>query len=269
MIPYSNYHTHTRYDDGENTPEEMILAAIERGMPSLGFSGHSNTVFDQTYCMTRDRVHLYIKEMPQLKEKYAGRINNLKGIEQDYYGDAPSYEYDYIIGSCHYIATPGGFSPVDDNESDFVKCVETYYRGDYAAYARDYYSMAEDVKRKTGCLIVGHFDLMNKFNDGDRHFDSRGGKYLSYAYEAARSLCRQDAVFEINTGVVWKKYRSGFYPDEPILRAIREAGGRITLSSDSHDAASLCCYFDEAAQLARACGFREYYDIFSDSMLPL
>lgn len=36
-----NLHTHTTFCDGTNTAEEMIQAARELGMDSLGFSGHS------------------------------------------------------------------------------------------------------------------------------------------------------------------------------------------------------------------------------------
>lgn len=37
-----NLHTHTRYGDGKNTPEEMVLGAIPGpGVPALGFSEHS------------------------------------------------------------------------------------------------------------------------------------------------------------------------------------------------------------------------------------
>ena len=39
MIP-SNYHTHTCFCDGKNTPEEMVLEAIRLGCPEIGFSGH-------------------------------------------------------------------------------------------------------------------------------------------------------------------------------------------------------------------------------------
>ncbi len=39
---HSNYHTHTTFCDGENSPEEMVLAAIDAGLPELGFSGHSH-----------------------------------------------------------------------------------------------------------------------------------------------------------------------------------------------------------------------------------
>ena len=37
----SNYHTHTVFSDGANTPEEMVLAAIDLGLESIGFSDHS------------------------------------------------------------------------------------------------------------------------------------------------------------------------------------------------------------------------------------
>ena len=41
-----NYHTHTDFCDGQNTPEEMAEAAAKKGFPALGFSGHSYTDFD-------------------------------------------------------------------------------------------------------------------------------------------------------------------------------------------------------------------------------
>ena len=34
-------HTHTTYCDGQHTTEEMVLAAINKGMKRIGFSGHS------------------------------------------------------------------------------------------------------------------------------------------------------------------------------------------------------------------------------------
>ena len=34
-----NYHTHTDFCDGQNTPEEMAEAAAKKGFIALGFSG--------------------------------------------------------------------------------------------------------------------------------------------------------------------------------------------------------------------------------------
>lgn len=31
-----NYHTHTKFCDGENTPEELVLYAIDKGFDAIG-----------------------------------------------------------------------------------------------------------------------------------------------------------------------------------------------------------------------------------------
>ena len=42
----SNYHTHTTFCDGRDTPEAMVEAAVERGFDVLGFSSHSDMLRD-------------------------------------------------------------------------------------------------------------------------------------------------------------------------------------------------------------------------------
>ena len=64
-------------------------------------------------------------------------------------------------------------------------------------------------------------------------------------------------IFEINTGAISRGYRTAPYPGPALLRAIREMGGRICVTSDSHSADTVTCAFPQAAALARACGFRE------------
>ena len=64
-----NFHTHTTYCDGKNTAEEMILAAINQGFTALGFSGHSHTSIDPSYCMTTDETRRYIDELKALRTR--------------------------------------------------------------------------------------------------------------------------------------------------------------------------------------------------------
>ena len=59
-----NLHSHTTYCDGKNTPEEMVLAAMDRGFDVFGFSGHSYTAFDESYCMSRAMTDAYEQEVP-------------------------------------------------------------------------------------------------------------------------------------------------------------------------------------------------------------
>ena len=61
-------HMHTVFSDGGNTPEEMVLAAIEHGLDAVGISDHSYTSFDLSYCMKAEEIPAYIAEIYRLKE---------------------------------------------------------------------------------------------------------------------------------------------------------------------------------------------------------
>ena len=47
----ADFHAHTCYCDGDNTPEEMVRSAAEKGLAAFGLSGHGYTTYDESYCM--------------------------------------------------------------------------------------------------------------------------------------------------------------------------------------------------------------------------
>ena len=71
---------------------------------------------------------------------------------------------------------------------------------------------------------------------------------------------RSGRLVEINTGAMAKGYRTAPYPGTAMLRRIRACGGRVLLSSDCHNADYLDFGFAEAAELARACGFKTAWE---------
>ena len=77
----ANFHTHTTFSDGKNTPEEIILYAIEKGFSVIGFSDHGFTPYDECYCM-KDLTG-YVKEINKLKKKYKNKIQVYIGVEED------------------------------------------------------------------------------------------------------------------------------------------------------------------------------------------
>ena len=231
----SNYHTHTRYCDGIDTPEELILEAIKLGCPAIGFTGHSYTPFDLSYCMTLENTERYNREIPRLKEKYKGKINVLFGIEQDFFSPMPTDRYDYIIGAVHYIETDGAFLPIDDSRDRQIRDVEQYYGGDFYAYCEDYYRLVGQVYEKTKCKIVAHLDLVTKFNEDGDLFDVSHPRYIAAADAAIEKLLPSPVTFEINYGAVARGYRKTPYPDPRIVDTLTKRGARIIRTSDCHD----------------------------------
>lgn len=244
----SDLHVHTIFSDGKNTPEEMVQAAISKGMTKIGFSDHSYTSYDESYCMSREGAAVYRKVVAGLKEKYRDQIEILCGIEQDFYSDFPPEGYDYVIGSVHAVRVERGYFSVDESPAALKAAAERYFSGDWYALAESYYRTIAQVVERTGADIIGHFDLVTKFNEGGKLFDENHPRYVAAWQAAADRLLKTGKPFEINTGAMSRGYRTAPYPSGRIINYIRKHGGKLILSSDAHAAENLCFAFDTISE---------------------
>lgn len=238
-------HTHTTFSDGENTPEEMILGAIGKGLDMIGFSDHAYTSFDLQYCMSKDRLEDYRREILALKEKYRGKIKVLLGIEQDYYSDFPAVGYDYIIGSVHYLKAGNTYFPVDENAEILSENCRRFFGGDFYALAEAYFAAVADVVNRTKADIIGHFDLIRKYNRGGALFDENHPRYQRAAKAAIDKLLTYGVPFEINTGAMFRGCCNEPYPALNWVRYIKEQGGTLIYTGDAHCVEALCYGFGQ------------------------
>ncbi len=232
----NNYHTHTVFCDGQDTPEALVQYAIAHGCTEIGFSSHSplDIPDDEPFSMTQDGAAKYRREVNRLKEVYRDRIRILLGVEQDYFSTSDTSAYDYVIGSVHYVWKDGCYICVDFSRDAQKEAVHNCYHGDFYAFAEDYYALVGDLCQKTKCDIIGHFDLITKFNEGDCLFDTKHPRYVA-AYEAAlEKLFAQDVTFEVNYGAIARGYRKEPYPASDILQKVIAAGKQVIYSSDCH-----------------------------------
>ena len=239
-------HVHTVFSDGKNTPEEVVLEAIRKGLGTIGFSDHSYTFFDESYCMKKERIGEYFDTIRSLGDRYDEKIEILAGIEQDYYSNEPTDRCDYVIGSVHYLKLQNDYIEVDWSPQILRSAAERYFGGDLYALAAQYYETVGDLGRKMRPDIIGHFDLISLFNEKEALFSEDDPRYLKPAFAAVDRLidsgCR---VFEINTGAMARGYKETPYPSETLRDYIRKKGGRFILSSDSHRKETLCYAFSE------------------------
>lgn len=237
-------HTHTSFSDGENTPEEMAAAALARGMTCLGISDHSYTSFDLPPCVPKERLEERRRVLAALREKYRGRLDLRCGIEQEYYSDFPAEGYDYVIGSVHYLLLDGEYRHVDNTPELVRETIAQCFDGDAYAYAEAYFETEARVVEKTGCDIIGHFDLVSKFNEKEPVFDPSHPRYIAAWRAALDQLLPYGKPFEVNTGAMSRGWRTEPYPNADMIAYIRAHGGRFVLSSDSHSVQTIGYAFE-------------------------
>ena len=251
-----DYHMHTTFCDGKSPAEEMVRSALEKGLETVGISGHSYTWFDTSYCMKKESVPVYMAEIARLKQAYAGRINVLCGVEQDYYSAEPTAGFDYAVGSVHYVKLGEEYIPVDEGNANHRRAADAYLSGDLYAFAEEYYRTVADVVNKTNCDIIGHFDIVTKYYDKDPELDVTHPRYRAAWRAAADRLAETGVPFEINTGAITRGVRKDPYPSEEILAYLAEKNAPVILSSDAHSAAAVAFGFDRCLALAEKYGLR-------------
>ena len=76
MMLKADFHTHTTYCDGKNTPAEMVKAAYDMGFTDFGISGHGDySPAEPGFGMTDSILSSYMKELYELREQYRGKMN--------------------------------------------------------------------------------------------------------------------------------------------------------------------------------------------------
>lgn len=255
-----NLHIHTTYVDGKDSPEEIVLAAIEKGFDSIGFSEHTYTEFsDYPYQMTVAKQACYQKEVLTLKEKYKNQIEIFCGLEYEMFSSVPTDGFDYLIGSVHYIDINGKKYGFDRGVKEAEAFVRDLFGGDGMAFAKRYFENVAQLPSYQKFDIIGHFDILVKTNDTLNFVDTSAKQYLNYGFEAIHALKGKIPLFEINSGAIARGYKKAPYPQMDFLKEFKNCGFGVIITSDCHDKNFIDCYYNESKEILKAAGFNTHF----------
>lgn len=266
-----NLHAHSTWDDGKNTVEEMILASKAAGLVSVGVSVHCPMPFPNCWECPKEKIPAYIAEVRTLQKKYAEEIDVYLGVEWDATAETLDLSpYDYVIGSVHEIPVPeGGTRSADANAETTAAYIRECFDGDADTAAEAYFAALSKVAQKPEVDIVGHFDLITKFDESHHFFNENSPRYEAAAEKAMKELVKAGKIFEVNTGAISRGYRSTPYPSPKWLRLLSEMDGKVTVSADAHHISGVTCAFDQAERVIKETGFREIWILQKEKFVPV
>lgn len=263
----TNYHTHTAFCDGKDTPSDVAREAYRQGLSALGFSAHAWYPVAE-----KDDWHInpaaytdYVNEVRRLKDEYAGRMEILCGFEADYISGiaSPSDPFyrdigaDYVIGSVHYLVHDGGYFTVDGPVEEVRDGVKTLYKGDAKAAVCEYFELQRLMLRDGGFEIWAHGDLFRKRNGVLHLFNERDSWYREQIAATAKEAARSTVIAEINTGGMARGAMDDVYPSAEFLHLLHEYKVPVIISSDAHRAKDVAFGFDKAMAQAMAAGYEQ------------
>ena len=195
--------------------------------------------------------------MTSLKEKYKDEITVLCGIEKDAFSDYPTDRFDYTIASCHYIKADGKYFEVDSSKELEEETIKNFFGGDPYSYAESYFETVGNMQGD----IIGHFDLITKFDRAEDVFSPKEARYKKAVLDALEKLCAKNSVFEVNTGAMSRGYKDAPYPSRWILEELKKRNSRVLITSDFHRGDTLDYAFKETEKMLSEMGFKDFYNI--------
>ncbi len=259
-------HTHSKNSvDGRSTLDEMILSAIEKGIEVYAVTEHCevNRWYNKEHYNGErppiedvyDYNKLFEKMMSdnmQAKEKYAGKIKILNGVElgQTYFDFDLSSEIvkdkrlDFVIGSAHQLA----------GEDDF--CFVDYKTADVNSLLTRYYTEVYKMSKWCGFDVLGHLTYPLRYITGENGIEVDMKPYEELIVESFKNIISNGKGIEINTSGYRQAYGKPF-PDYKYLKMYKDMGGEIlTLGSDSHVTFDIGKNISDGAELASSVGFK-------------
>ncbi|MDP3179438.1 MAG: histidinol-phosphatase [Spirochaetaceae bacterium] len=243
-MPWSNYHCHSDFCDGAGDISSYAEAALDRGFAALGLSSHAPLPFRASWCLGGDEdpgaLSRYRNAVDELKAAFAGELAIIAGLEVDYIpglvGPAqPVFAgFDYRIGSVHFVGSSEGGSPwrMDQTAESFASGLDEIFGGDIRALARAYYARLSAMVLYGGVDIVGHLDLVKKFNRGETYFREDEAWYRCLVERSLAIIASSGSVVEVNTSGMARGHIDEPYPSPWIIARCVQLEIPLCLSSD-------------------------------------
>ncbi len=274
-MPYSNYHTHTQFCDGNEEAENFVSAAIAKGFTQLGFSAHTMLPLLGKKDMSDDwhlpvkEYSTYCKEIHRLKEIYADQIEIFCGFEAEYFPlitepkkDAyKEFPLDYLIGSLHYVVGNNpqvDFFTIDGPVEEIQNGLDSVFGGDAKKMVQTFFSLQREMITLGDFDFLGHPDVIRKRNSVMHLFDESEAWYKGELEETARLCAQKNIVIEINTGGIARGAIDDVYPSHDFLLQFNKYNVPLVINSDAHSASDLDCAYDRAYLAARNAGYKSY-----------
>lgn len=248
-------HMHSSFSDGSQSVEEVVCAAVDKGLSAIAITDHMPLPFPTRYAMDRAQLSAYRDEIERIRTKYKDRITILKGLEIEYIPshrqwirDIAQMDWDLLLVSIHGIVTEEGHFMVNGRLDEFQKTLSRVFNHDIQAFCTRYFQLIREAVSTGWFDAAAHLDVIKKHNQDNCFFDEQAPWYRALILETLDTMADAGVNMEINTNGI--NHPAGApYPSEWIITEALNRGIPLILGSDAHHPRFQGQYFDRFVQI--------------------
>jgi histidinol-phosphatase (PHP family) len=237
-----DYHVHAlahgEYKADHDWLNSFVDQACRMGIIAMGFSEHDEFIAGLDLNLVQK---VSMERQPEIDLRLGIEMDYFPGREKEIAEKLSRAEFDYAIGSVHYI---------DGWAFDHPDYKQGFADQDIDAI---YYRYAQILAQMVGSRmfdIVGHIDLVKIWG----HRPQRQ-KAVDYFSPVLQKIKKTGMVVEINSAGL-RKPVGELYPADDLLAMLYEMNIPITLGSDAHHPQQMGEGIEEAWTAARKAGYR-------------
>jgi histidinol-phosphatase (PHP family) len=237
-----DYHVHAlahgEYEANQAWLNAFIDKACQVGISEMGFSEHNEFISALDI-----NIYQAVKNKRQrdIQLRLGIEVDYAPGIEKDLSQMLAQFDYDYTIGSVHFI-DGWAFDHPDYKQGFADRDIDEIY----GRYAQILISMVNSRLFD----VVGHLDLVKIWGHRPRR-----KKAVDYWQPVLKEIQKTDMVVEINSAGL-RKPVGELYPGNDLLDLMYAMNIPITFGSDAHHPEQMGEGLEEAYAAAQRAGYR-------------
>lgn len=237
-----DYHVHAaahgEYDYSPEWISRFLENARKLGLKEIGFSEHD----EYRELVDHELIAKIQGQFPEPRIRIGLEVDYIPGREQVIEKFLASVNYDYVIGSIHFI-NGWGFDHPDFRQEFDARDIDEIYSA--------YFNLVKKAAESGLFDIMGHIDLIKIW--GHRPCKRNIAFYLE---PVLRSIKAQGIVIEINSSGM-RKPVGEIYPAPEIIDMMSALDIPITFGSDAHHPDQIGEGLEQATRLAYRAGYRK------------
>lgn len=260
-----NYHTHSNFCTGNKHPDAYVNYAIEKDFESIGFSSNAPLPFDNHQGLRSKTISEYLSEIEKLRFKNRGKIKIYKSLEIDYIAGISGpqkfrlFNLDYSIGAVHYFydKLKNEIYSLEESYNTIETIIDKFFNNNTKRFIVNYFNNLQQMIINEPPDMVGHFDLVKKFNKNECLFSNDHNWYQEIVKDTIKSVKKSNVIIEINTRANMESYADEFYPSDWIINKCINEDIPVTISSDAHLPSEIDYKFDNLYYFLKDAGLRK------------